>query len=209
MVQQNGFLFLLPSKSSLHRHKTLSPFDEVSYQVCQFDWGFWFHRFLFLLRYPIYHIPNINDRDLSACFLTYHTLSSTFAGTLPYNCISVPFQLSWANAISKNLYKLYSASSGCAWSTTLLFLLACSIQELDQIFLSFLGAADNHDELSDKILLAPFGIAIYKMQGDLWIKSGTTEYMKFVDLQRAASSWLKQLNVYHHDSSFFACRSSV
>ncbi|KAJ6861825.1 hypothetical protein NC651_037779 [Populus alba x Populus x berolinensis] len=33
--------------------------------------------------YPIYHIPSQgNDKDLSTCFLTYHTLSSSFQGIL-------------------------------------------------------------------------------------------------------------------------------
>ncbi|KAK4750844.1 hypothetical protein SAY87_004326 [Trapa incisa] len=106
--------------------------------------------------YPIYHIPNINDKDLSACFLTYHTLSSIFL----------------------DLYAL-------------------------------LIVEDDRDELSDEIWLSPYGIAAYKMRGDLWIKSGTAEYAKFVNLQKAATSWLKQLNVYHHDSSFFASRLTV
>jgi hypothetical protein len=34
-----------------------------------------------LTRYPIYHIPyQRNVKDLSACFLTYHTISSSFQG---------------------------------------------------------------------------------------------------------------------------------
>jgi hypothetical protein len=34
-----------------------------------------------LIRYPIYHIPyQRNVKDLTACFLTYHTISSTFQG---------------------------------------------------------------------------------------------------------------------------------
>ncbi|KAJ6673096.1 T15D22.8 [Salix viminalis] len=33
--------------------------------------------------YPIYHIPSQgNEKDLSTCFLTYHTLSSSFQGIL-------------------------------------------------------------------------------------------------------------------------------
>jgi hypothetical protein len=34
-----------------------------------------------LTRYPIYHIPYQRSvKDLSACFLTYHTISSSFQG---------------------------------------------------------------------------------------------------------------------------------
>lgn len=38
--------------------------------------------YLFIFdRYPIYHIPaRRNVKDLSACFLTYHTISSAFQG---------------------------------------------------------------------------------------------------------------------------------
>lgn len=36
-----------------------------------------------IFRYPIYHIPmGRNIRDLSTCFLTFHTLSSSFQGIL-------------------------------------------------------------------------------------------------------------------------------
>ncbi|XP_010537535.1 PREDICTED: uncharacterized protein LOC104812197 isoform X2 [Tarenaya hassleriana] len=60
-----------------------------------------------------------------------------------------------------------------------------------------------------RIPLAPFGIATYKMQGDLWAKPGTYDQERLVYLQRAADSWLKQLNVHHHDYSFFAVNSTM
>jgi len=46
------------------------------------------YNILLLIRYPIYHIPNReNVKDLSACFLTYHTLSSSFQGMLLFTTI--------------------------------------------------------------------------------------------------------------------------
>ncbi|KAK4799409.1 hypothetical protein SAY86_024774 [Trapa natans] len=102
--------------------------------------------------YPIYHIPNIGNKDLSTCFLTYHTLSSSFLD---------------------------------------------NEDELDKVEL-LKGA------FSSKISLSPFAVATYKMQGDLWVSPKITHgYLKFVQLQNAAYSWLKQLNVYHHDLNFF------
>jgi len=40
--------------------------------------------------YPIYHIPSRKtDKDLSTCFLSYHTLSSAFQGICIYCCYSI------------------------------------------------------------------------------------------------------------------------
>ncbi|CAA7043106.1 unnamed protein product [Microthlaspi erraticum] len=56
--------------------------------------------------------------------------------------------------------------------------------------------------MSKRIPLLPFGLATYKMQGDLWGKTGFDQDRLFY-LQRAADSWLKQLNADHHDFNFF------
>ncbi|XP_061951146.1 uncharacterized protein LOC133674157 isoform X2 [Populus nigra] len=95
--------------------------------------------------YPIYHIPSQgNEKDLSSCFLTYHTLSSSFQ-----DCV-------------------------------------------------------NEDgEGNVCISLPPFGLATYKLQGNLWINPETSDDERMIYLESAADSWLKQLNVHHHDYSFF------
>lgn len=56
--------------------------------------------------------------------------------------------------------------------------------------------------MNKRIPLPPFGLASYKLQGDLW---GKTEFDqdRLVYLQSAADSWLKQLDVDHHDYNFF------
>ncbi|XP_013613910.1 PREDICTED: uncharacterized protein LOC106320091 isoform X1 [Brassica oleracea var. oleracea] len=56
--------------------------------------------------------------------------------------------------------------------------------------------------MNKRIPLPPFGLATYKMQGDLWGKTGFDQD-RLVYLQSAADSWLKQLNVDHHDFNFF------
>lgn len=106
--------------------------------------------------YPIYHIPmGRTIKDLSTCFLTFHTLSSSF-------------------------------------------------QDMDT----------NDDDLGNvfvkkakergAIPLPPFGLASYKMQGDVWLsdKSGRDQE-RLLLLHSAADSWLKQLGVQHHDFNYF------
>ncbi|CAN8235106.1 unnamed protein product [Cochlearia groenlandica] len=53
-----------------------------------------------------------------------------------------------------------------------------------------------------RIPLPPFGLATYKMQGDLWGKT-CFDQDRLVYLRSASDSWLKQLNVDHHDYNFF------
>ncbi|QHO14088.1 hypothetical protein S83_052865 [Arachis hypogaea] len=53
------------------------------------------------------------------------------------------------------------------------------------------------------ISVPPFGLATYKMQEDLWLNPEPCEYERISYLYSAADSWLKQLNVYHHDFNFF------
>ncbi|KAJ6296514.1 hypothetical protein OIU78_024378 [Salix suchowensis] len=108
--------------------------------------------------YPIYHIPSQgNEKDLSTCFLTYHTLSSSFQD---------------------------------------------GVNGDDDI------EADGTEgkrkgEGNECISLPPFGLATYKLQGNLWINPGTSDDERMTYLESAADSWLKQLNVHHHDYNFF------
>ncbi|XP_010549591.1 PREDICTED: uncharacterized protein LOC104820723 isoform X2 [Tarenaya hassleriana] len=115
--------------------------------------------------YPIYHIPSRkNEKDLSACFLSYHTLSSSFQD----------------NLIEAEDDKTEEGTSCCLDEST-----------------------------GKRIPLAPFGLSTYKMQqgGELWAKPGTYDHERLLYLNSAADSWLKQLNVYHHDYSFFTVNS--
>ncbi|KAL9432500.1 hypothetical protein AB3S75_027520 [Citrus x aurantiifolia] len=112
--------------------------------------------------YPIYHIPSRkNEKDLSTCFLTYHTLSSIFQDN---SCCS----------------EVADRTEGKPKRTS-----------------------------SSKIALTPFGLATYKMLGDLWLNPDTSDQERILDLFNAADSWLKQLSVHHHDFKFFACHSNI
>ncbi|KAI3948621.1 hypothetical protein MKW98_027687 [Papaver atlanticum] len=112
--------------------------------------------------YPIYHIPTGRTvKDLSACFLTFHTLSSSFQDPLPDD---------EENDMSSDCVKGRNSKSG--------------------------------------IPLPPFGLATYKMNGDVWIQPDAGDYERIDTLQSAADSWLKQLRVQHHDFSYFVSRST-
>lgn len=66
--------------------------------------------------------------------------------------------------------------------------------------------ADNNEEGEETEQVSgrvTFGLVTYKMQGDVWINHDKGDYEKIKDLERAASSWLKQLNIQHHDYIFF------
>ncbi|KAK1437938.1 hypothetical protein QVD17_03738 [Tagetes erecta] len=101
--------------------------------------------------YPIYHIPmGRTIKDLSTCFLTYHTLSSSF-------------------------------------------------QDLDIEDQN--GSSNNKRKQGEGARLNAFGLATYKMQGDIWVSSKDQE--KLVSLVSVADSWLRQLGVQHHDFNHF------
>ncbi|PHU04343.1 hypothetical protein BC332_25165 [Capsicum chinense] len=107
--------------------------------------------------YPIYHIPmGRTIKDLSTCFLTFHTLSSSF-------------------------------------------------QDMD-IDDDMENGSRKRKE-GESISLPPFGLATYKMQGDVWIsdRSGKDQE-KLVSLFSVADSWLKQLGVQHHDFTYMSIR---
>ncbi|PIA27366.1 hypothetical protein AQUCO_07800001v1 [Aquilegia coerulea] len=107
--------------------------------------------------YPIYHIPTGRTiKDLSASFLTYHTLSSSF---------------------------------------------------LDMAFEEEMGIAERKGKKGNGIVLPPFGLATYKMHGDVWLSDQTgRDREKLVSLLSAADSWLKQLRVQQHDFNYFTTK---
>ncbi|KAF3443873.1 hypothetical protein FNV43_RR13563 [Rhamnella rubrinervis] len=105
--------------------------------------------------YPIYHIPmGRTIKDLSTCFLTYHTLSSSF-------------------------------------------------QDMD-LEDNLEGATERKRKEGEGISLPPFGLATYKMQGNVWVSGNRgRDQERLVSLLSVADSWLKQLRVQHHDFNYF------
>ncbi|KAL6536954.1 hypothetical protein OROHE_012538 [Orobanche hederae] len=56
----------------------------------------------------------------------------------------------------------------------------------------------------ESISVPPFGLATYKMQGDVWMSDNNgNDRERIVSLLSVADSWLKQLRVQHHDFNYF------
>lgn len=106
--------------------------------------------------YPIYHIPmGRTIKDLSTCFLTYHTLSSSFQDMEP-------------------------EENG--------------------------GEKERIRKEGEGVTLLPFGLATYKMQGNVWLSEDDQgqDQERVLSLLSVADSWLKQLRVQHHDFNYFS-----
>ncbi|KAK4741723.1 hypothetical protein SAY87_025311 [Trapa incisa] len=107
--------------------------------------------------YPIYHIPmGKTIKDLSTCFLTYHTLSSSFQD------MDLEGDFEWTQRKRRE------------------------------------------EKEGEVVALLPFGLATYKMHGSVWgsAESGKDQE-RLVSLLSVADSWLKQLQVQHHDFDHF------
>ncbi|XP_045814412.1 uncharacterized protein LOC123907970 [Trifolium pratense] len=125
--------------------------------------------------YPIYCIPNHqpSEKELSACFLTYHTLSSSFQ-----DC--------------KNKYDDIDIGKD----------ISC-YEEWEGV-----GKKSKANK-SGVMSLSPFGMASYKMQKPFWSSSSESGNERMLDMYSAADSWLKQLNVHHHDFNYFTLRTPL
>ncbi|KAL5581942.1 hypothetical protein UlMin_014384 [Ulmus minor] len=108
--------------------------------------------------YPIYHIPmGRTIKDLSTCFLTYHTLSSSFQD-----------------------------------------------MDIEDDIDDEIKAESRKRKEGEGISLPPFGLASYKMQGNVWISGNCgRDQERLLSLLSVADSWLKQLRVQHHDFNYF------
>ncbi|CAK8532373.1 unnamed protein product [Lathyrus sativus] len=126
--------------------------------------------------YSIYTIPSRkNDKDMEACFLTYHTLPSSFQD----------FEL---ENHGMNIDKDKDLCCLSGWE-------------------NIVGHHNSKKKNKSSISLPPFGLATYKMQSDLWLNSDLYDYESISYLYSPVKSWLKQLNVDHHDFNFFASNS--
>lgn len=70
-------------------------------------------------------------------------------------------------------------------------------------------ASEGRVKASNIIYLPPFGLATYKMQGDVWVNPTTSDPAQLYELQNNAYSWLRQLGVQHHDYNFFTLQTVV
>ncbi|XP_047319376.1 uncharacterized protein LOC124922708 [Impatiens glandulifera] len=125
--------------------------------------------------YPIYHIPmGRTIKDLSTCFLTYHTLSSSFQDR---------------DDDDEDDDELGSGMK------RKMMMMKKKRKEGE-------GERERHEvEEEEGVRLSPFGLATYKMKGDVWATGRDQE--RLFSLVSVADSWLKQLRVQHHDFNYF------
>lgn len=68
----------------------------------------------------------------------------------------------------------------------------------------FESSGERKRKEGEGISLAAFGLATYKMQGNVWISGNYgRDQERVVSLLSVADSWLKQLRVQHHDFNYF------
>ena len=141
------------------------------------------------LRYPICQIPNIGIpiKDFEAAFLTFHTISSFYQGK--YSMTILLF-VSCVFDMSLPMFCLSDVISKFTWT------LCCS--DFHQEDMNSSGV-----QSSPSISLPPFGCATYKVQGDIWFNHGHSDYGSLSHLNKAAESWIRQLDFEHHDFNFF------
>lgn len=87
---------------------------------------------------------------------------------------------------------------------TYMFLLRCLCELKDMELEDEMGNAEKKRKEGEGISLPPFGLATYKMQGNVWVSSKSgRDQERLVSLWSVADSWLKQLRVQHHDFNYF------
>lgn len=154
-----------------------------------------------IFRYPIYHIPmGRNIRDLSTCFLTFHTLSSSFQGILW--SIYLTFCLYSLSFSPILIFAFAQIGFTCKYLTTRPYM-SISVTDMD-LESGSEGAEKRKRTQGEGISLSPFGLATYKMQGGVWVSHNSgRDQERLASLLSVADSWLRQLKVHHHDFNYF------
>ncbi|KAG1368131.1 5-hydroxytryptamine receptor 1F [Cocos nucifera] len=128
--------------------------------------------------YPIYRIPTGPTlKDLDACFLTFHALSTSFS--------DANFE-AWID--EGILFFFFTSVFGyiCAGTARPV---TTNPQRVDGV---------------PKICLTAFGLSFYKFKPSMWTSRGRCERQLASSLLHAADSWLQLLHVDHPDYQFFA-----
>jgi hypothetical protein len=68
-------------------------------------------------------------------------------------------------------------------------------------------ALDSVQAFND-MALAPFGLATYKLDAEVWASPNSGDQEHIPSLFDAAQSWLKEHNIHHHDFNYFSQRYS-
>ena len=149
--------------------------------------------------YPIYRIPvGQTLRDLSACFLTYHALSTQTGG---------------GDGEEKEVTdeaNTESAEKSKKQKTTSPHLRGCPpAPDASDAGEACLSSRSNRLWASDpdgreRIPLRTFGLAYYKLRSELWRPAEVADWLK--TMQGGARGWLRGQKVIHPDFEFFQTR---
>ncbi|OEL36498.1 hypothetical protein BAE44_0002479 [Dichanthelium oligosanthes] len=101
------------------------------------------------------------------------------------------------------------------WYPTSHVLPAKNQKDLNTCFLTYHSLSTSEDNValdsvhaSDHVVLAPFGLATYKLDAKVWASPNSGDQEHIASLLNAARSWLKKHNIHHHDFSYFSYRCS-
>jgi hypothetical protein len=133
--------------------------------------------------YPIYRIPQGTMlHDVQGCFLTYHAL---YAGELCDGDIACPLPPEMT-MLSEDLLALRAARAKERASAS-----------------GDAGAGGGSTAAPHAHILRPFGLSMYKMQGDVWAANDdVTDWMN--KLMDGAYTWLRMRKTVHPDYEFFS-----
>lgn len=133
--------------------------------------------------YPIYRIPQGTMlHDVQGCFLTYHAL---YAGELCDGDIACPLPPEMT-MLSEDLLALRAARAKERASVS-----------------DDAGAGGESTAAPHVHILRPFGLSMYKMQGDVWAANDdVTDWMN--KLMDGAYTWLRMRKTVHPDYEFFS-----
>jgi hypothetical protein len=131
--------------------------------------------------YPIYRIPQGTMlHDVQGCFLTYHAL---YVGDLRDGDIACPLPPKMSDLQEDFIEKRVA-----------------SAREREELLTNSTTSTTSATTVR---VLRPFGLSMYKMQGDIWAADDrTTEWMN--KLMDGAYTWLRMRKTVHPDYEFFS-----
>ncbi|KAF6154515.1 hypothetical protein GIB67_028407 [Kingdonia uniflora] len=116
------------------------------------------------------------------------------------------------NSLAQRYPKLMSLKSvhlspaswmAVSWYISFSLAILLEFQSVDMDPYEVMGITEKKNN-EENIALPPFGLATYKMQGNLWFSDENgRDQERVITLLSAADSWLKQLRVQHHDFDYF------
>lgn len=141
--------------------------------------------------YPIYRIPQGTMlHDVQGCFLTYHAL---YVGELRDGDIACPLPPKMSNLVEQLIDERVTKTRENA-----------SFGVFDGGDAKDVDTDEKNTSSSFTVrILRPFGLSMYKMQGDVWAANETTtEWMN--KLMDGAYTWLRMRKTVHPDYEFFS-----